>query len=214
MARAPAAGRGAASRGASGRGTVAAAQRRSPPRAAAAGVDALVTGMANVGMADPPFQAFNFDAASISILAETQTMSATGRRNVIGTFLIPNSHETDVSVTVSADGWYAELSLRVPPMFLYLVDRFSQEVGANDPDAPIVMAGLRAVENLILHQHPDRENIRTNVQRRRLPFACIQNPVIDFLYFDEGLQSGMTTVLKVTFEGQERVRTNINYGSH
>jgi hypothetical protein len=62
-------------------------------------------------MADPPFQAFNFDAASISILAETQTMSAIGRHNVIGTFLIPNTHKTDVSVQVSADGWYAELSL-------------------------------------------------------------------------------------------------------
>ena len=92
MARAPAAGRGSAGRGAAGRGTAAAAAaaaRRSPPRAAAAGVDALVAGMAHARMADPPFQAFNFDAASISILAETQTMSATGRRNVIGTFLIP-----------------------------------------------------------------------------------------------------------------------------
>jgi hypothetical protein len=182
MARAPAAGQGSAGQGAAGRGTAAAAAaRRSPPRAAAAGVDALVAGMANARMADPPFQAFNFDTASISILADTQTMSATGRRNVIGTFLIPNSHETDVSVTVSADGWYAELSLRVPPMFLYLVDRFAQEMGANDPDAPIVEASLRAVENQILYQHPDCENIRTNVQQLRLPFTCIQNPVIDFL---------------------------------
>ena len=71
-------------------------------------------------------------------------------KNVVGSFLIPNSNETDVSVQVSADGWYAELSLRVPPLFLYLVDRFAQEVGANHPDAPIVMAGLRAVENLII----------------------------------------------------------------
>jgi len=76
------------------------------------------------------------------------------------------------------------------------------------------MAALRDVENLMLHQHPDRNNIYTNVQRRRLPFPCIQNPVIDFLYLDEGLQSGMTTVLTVTFESQERVRTAINYGSH
>ena len=84
--------------------------------------------------------------------------------------------ETDVSVQeVSADGWYAVLSLQVPPMFLYLVNRFAQEVGANNPDAPIVMAGLCAVENLILHQHPDRENIHTNVQQKRLPFTCIQS---------------------------------------
>ena len=99
-------------------------------------------------------------------------------------------------------------------MFLYLVDRFAQEVGANHPDAPVVMAALRNVENLILHQHPDRDNIRTDVQRLRLPFVCMQNPVIDFLYFDEGYQSGMTTVLKVTFEGQEQVRKTINYGTH
>jgi hypothetical protein len=170
--------------------------------------------MANVQVVDRPFQAFNFDASYCSILAVTQTMSATGRQNVIGTFLIPNTHETDVSVQVSADGWYAELSLRVPPMFLYLVDRFSQEMGANDPDAPVVEASLRAVENQILYQHPDRENIRTNVQRLRLPFTCIQNPVIDFLYLDDGLQSGMTTVLRVTFEGQDRVQTTTNYGSH
>jgi hypothetical protein len=79
-------------------------------------------------------------------------------------------------------------------------------VGANNPDAPVVMAALRNVENLILHQHPDRDNICTNVQRLRLLFTCMQNPVIDFLYFNEGYQSGMTTVLKVTFEGQEQVR--------
>ena len=84
MARATAAGRGSAGRGAAGqgaagRGTAAAAARRSPPRAVA-GVDALVAGMANVQVADPPFRAFNFDAASISVLAETQTMSATGRQ--------------------------------------------------------------------------------------------------------------------------------------
>ena len=139
MARSPAgrAGRGTAAgrSSAAGRGTTAAAaNRRSPPP----GADALVAGMANVQVVDhPPFQAFNFNASSISILAETQTMSATGRRNVIGTFVIPNCNETDVSVTVSADGWYAELSLRVPPMFLYLVDRFAQEMGANDPDAPL-----------------------------------------------------------------------------
>ena len=78
----------------------------------------------------------------------------------------------------------------------------------------VIMAALRDVENLMLHQHPDRNNIYTNVQRRRLPFPCIQNPVIVFLYLDEGLQSGMTTVLTVTFESQERVRTAINYGSH
>ena len=90
------------------------------------GVDALVAGMANVQVADRPFQAFNFDAAYCSILSVTQTMSATGRQNVIGTFLIPNTHETDVSVQVSADGWYAELSLRAPPMFLYLVDCFAK----------------------------------------------------------------------------------------
>ena len=223
MARAPAAagqgasaaGRGAsaAGRGASAAGRGASAGRRSPPRAVA-GINALVAGMANVQVAEPPFQPFNFEAASINILVETPTMSTTGRRTVIGTFLIPNSHETDISVQVSPDGWDAELSLRVPPMFLYLVDRFAQEVGSNDPDAPIVMAALRDAENLMLHQYPDRENIRTNVQRRRLPFPCIQNPVIDFLYLDEGLQSGMTTVLKVTFESQERVRTAINYGSH
>ena len=97
---------------------------------------------------------------------------------------------------------------------MYLVDRFAQEVDANHPDAPVIMAALRDAENLMLHEHPDRSNIRTSVQRRRLPFACIQNPIIDFLYFDEGLQSGMTTVLKVTFESQERARTAINYGSH
>ena len=79
------AGRGAG-RVAAGRGTAA---RRSPPRAVV-GVDALVAGMANVQVAD--FQAFNFDAAYCSILAVTQTMSATGRQNVIGTFLIPNTH--------------------------------------------------------------------------------------------------------------------------
>ena len=163
---------------------------------------------------DPPFQPFNFDAASINIIVETPTMSTTGRRTAIGTFLIPNTQETDVIVQVSADGCYAELSYRVPPMFLYLVDRFAQEVGANHPDAPVIMAALRDVENLMLHEHPDRNNIYTNVQRRRLPFLCIQNPVIDFLYLDEGLQSGMTTVLTVTFESQERVRTAINYGSH
>ena len=90
------AGRGAG-RVAAGRGTAA---RRSPPRAVV-GVDALVAGMANVQVADHrPFQAFNFDAAYCSILAVTQTMSATGRQNVIGTFLIPNTHETDVSVQV------------------------------------------------------------------------------------------------------------------
>ena len=99
-----AAGRGSAAGwgSAAGQGTTAAAaNRRSPPP----GVDALVAGMANVQVVDhPPFQAFNFNASSISILAETQTMSATGRRNVIGTFVIPNCNETDVSVTVSADG--------------------------------------------------------------------------------------------------------------
>ena len=61
------------------------------------GVDALVAGMANVQVADRTFQAFNFDAAYCSILAETQTMSAIGRQNIIGTFLIPNTHKTDVS---------------------------------------------------------------------------------------------------------------------
>jgi hypothetical protein len=114
-------------------------------------------------------------------MVETPIMSTTGRRNVIGTFLIPNSHETDVIVQVSADGMYAELSLRVPPMFLYLVERFAQEVGANHPDAPVIMAALRDAENLMLHEHPDRSNIRTSVQRRRLPFACIQNPIIYFI---------------------------------
>jgi hypothetical protein len=93
---------------------------------------------------------------------------------------------------------YAELTLRVPTMFLYLVDQFAQEQGANHPDAPVIMAALHDAENLMLHEHSDRNNIRTNnirtnVQRRRLPFACILNPVIDFLYLDEGLQSGMTT---------------------
>ena len=67
------------------------------------GVDALVAGMANVQVADRPFQAFNFDAAYCSILAEMLTMSAIGCQNVIGTVLIPNSHKTDVSVHVSAD---------------------------------------------------------------------------------------------------------------
>ena len=62
---------------------------------------------------------------------------------------------------VSADRMYAELSLRVPSMFLYMVDRFAQEVGANHPDAPIIMAALRDAENLMLHEHPDRNNIRT-----------------------------------------------------
>jgi len=77
-----------------------------------------------------------------------------------------------------------------------------------------IHGSLSDVENLMLHENPDQNNIRTNVQQQRLPFACILNPVIDFLYFDKGLQSGMTTVLKVTFESQERVQTTINYGSH
>ena len=63
---------------------------------------------------------------------------------------------------VSADGMYAELAVRVPPMFLYMVDRFAQEVGANHPDAPVIMAALQDEENLMmLHEHPDRNNIRT-----------------------------------------------------
>ena len=65
--------------------------------------------MANIQVADPPFQPFNFEAASSNILVEMPTISS-GRRTVIGYFLIPNSHETDVSVQVSADGLYAELS--------------------------------------------------------------------------------------------------------
>ena len=152
MARAPAAGagRGAAGGRGAGRGAAAPAARRSPPRPAAGGVNALIAGMANVQVADPPFQPFNFDAAAINIMVETPIMSTTGRRTVIGTFLIPNSHETDVIVQVSADGLYAELSLRVPPMFLYLVDRFAQEVGTNHPDATVIMAALRDVENLML----------------------------------------------------------------
>ena len=56
------------------------------------GVDALVAGMANVQVADRPFQAFNFDAAYCSILAETQTMSTTGCQSVIGNFFIPDTH--------------------------------------------------------------------------------------------------------------------------
>jgi len=216
MARAPAAGagRGAAGGRGAGRGAAAPAARRSPPRPAAGGVNALIAGMANVQVADPPFQPFNFDAAAINIMVETPTMSTSGRRTVIGTFLIPNSPETDVIMQVSADGWYAELSLRVPTMFLFLVERFAQEVGANHPNAPVIMAALRDAQNLMLHEHPDLNIVRTSVQRCRLPFPCIQNPVLDFLYLDEGLQSGMTTVLTVTFESQERVRTTINYGSH
>jgi hypothetical protein len=105
MARVPAA---AALPVGQGSGRVAAGQdtaaRRSPPQAVA-GVDALLAGMANVQVADRPFQAFNFDAAYCSILAEMQSMSATGCQNVIGTFLIPNTHKTDVSVQVSADKW-------------------------------------------------------------------------------------------------------------
>jgi hypothetical protein len=83
-------------------------------------------------------------------MVETPTMSTTGRRTVIGTFLIPNTHETDIILQVSADGLYAELSYQVPPMFLYLVDRFAQEVGTNHPDATVIMAALRDVENLML----------------------------------------------------------------
>ncbi len=208
-----------------GRGaTGASSGRRSPPppRPAAPvvgspGVGALVAGMANARLVDRPapvFQPFNFDASFCSILALTETMRTSGRQNTIGTFLIPNVRETDVNVHVSVDGWYAELSLRVPPMFLYLIDRFDQEMASNDPDAPIVQAGLRAVENQILHQYPDRENVRTNVHRVRLPYTCCQNPLISFLYLDDGLAAGMTTVLRVTFESQDRVRTTSNYGTN
>ena len=41
--------------------------------------------MANVQVADPPFQPFNFGAASVNILAPMETMSSTGRRIVLGT---------------------------------------------------------------------------------------------------------------------------------
>jgi hypothetical protein len=47
-------------------------------------------------------------------------------------------------------------------MFLYLVNRFAQEEGANNPDAPIIRAALCNVENLLLHQYPDQENIHKN----------------------------------------------------
>jgi hypothetical protein len=61
-------------------------------------------------------------------------------------------------------GMYAELTLRVPTMFLYLVNQFTQEQGANHPDAPVIMAALHDAENLMFYEHSDLINIRTNVQ--------------------------------------------------
>jgi hypothetical protein len=77
----------------------------------------------------------------------------------------------------------------------------------NEPDAAIYQADFQNVENLILHQVLDHDNICTTVQQVVLPFPCIQNPVVTLLHVDEGLPGDiMTTVARVTFEGQDRVR--------